>query len=35
MLKYLTHELDKDNRDYRRFFRVEMCHFLPFLNLEI
>ena len=37
MLKYLTHELDKDDRDYRRFFQsrnVSLSSFSKFRNLN-
>ena len=37
MFKYLTHELDKDNRDYRRFFQsrnVSLSSFSKFRNLN-
>ena len=37
MLKYLTHELDKDDRDYRRFFQsrnVSLSSFYKFRYLN-
>ncbi len=37
MLKYLTYELDKDDRDYRRFFQsrnVSLSSFSKFRNLN-
>ena len=37
MFKYLTHELDKDDRDYRRFFQsrnVSLSSFSKFRNLN-
>ena len=37
MLKYLTHELDKDDRDYRRVFQsrnVSLSSFSKFRNLN-
>ncbi len=37
MLKYLSYELDKDDRDYRRFFQsrnVSLSSFTKFRNLN-